>query len=110
MFHLFKLQVVHLCGKNIFWIVYVEVTKPANGGMLESALQLVMVVKSFSGGAYTVISTGNIVGMAHLIPEESILSKSVNKEWIVNIHVDLVTWNDIYYMLENELNIQIKRV
>jgi hypothetical protein len=110
MLRLFKLRVVHSRGENTFWLAYVEVTKPANGGMPESASQLVRVVKVSSGGAYAVISAGNIVGAAHLIPEEPISSKLENKGWIVNSHIDLATWNDVYYMLEDELNTVAKRV
>ena len=55
-------------------------TKPANGGMPESASQLLRIVKLSSEDAYAVISAGYIVGVAYLIPEEPILSKSENKE------------------------------
>jgi hypothetical protein len=101
---------VHPHGENTFWLAYVEVTKPANGGMPESASQLVRVVKQSSGGTYAAISAANIVGAAHLIPEKPISSKLGNKEWIVNSHIDLATWNDVYYMLEDELNTAVKTV
>jgi hypothetical protein len=65
MLRLFKLRVIHLHGKNTFWLAYFQVTKLANGGMPESALQLVSVVKQFYRGTYAVISAGNIVGAAH---------------------------------------------
>jgi hypothetical protein len=63
--------------------------------MPESASQLVRVVKQSPGGTYAVIRAGNIVGAAHLIPEEPISSKLENKGWIVNSHMDLATWNDV---------------
>jgi hypothetical protein len=110
MLRLFKLRVIHPGSKNTFWLAYVEVTKPANGGTPESASQLVRVVKQSSGGTYAVISAENIVGAAHLIPEEPISSKSENKGWIVNSHIDLATWNNIYYMLKDELNTAVTRV
>lgn len=103
MLRLFKLQVVHARGSNTFWLAYVHLTKPANGGMPEKASQLVRVVKSMSGEVNAVISAGNIVGAAHLIPEEPISSGRENKGWIVNSHIDLATWNDVYYMFEDEL-------
>ena len=65
MLRLFKLRVVHPRGTNTFWLAYVEVTKPANGGMPENAAQPVTVVKPSSGGAHAVISARHIVGAAH---------------------------------------------
>ena len=105
MLRLFKLQVVHARGRStsIFWLAYVEQTKPANGGMPEKASKLVRVVKPTTGGVDAVISAGNIVGAAHLIPEEPMSSGTENKGWIVNSHIDLATWNDVYYMFEDEL-------
>jgi hypothetical protein len=96
MHNLFKLRVVHLNGENTFWLGYIQVTKPASGGMPESASQLVRVVKQSFGGAYAVISAGNIVGADHLIPEEPISSKLENIEWLVNSYIDLATWNNDY--------------
>lgn len=103
MLRLFKLQVVHPRGSNTFWLAYVRLTKPANGGMPEKASQLVRVVKPTSEEENAVISAGNIVGAAHLIPEEPISSQKENKGWIVNSHIDLGTWNEVYYMFEDEL-------
>jgi hypothetical protein len=42
---------------------------------------------------------GNIVGCAHIIPEIATTSKTGNgwnERWIVNSHIDLATWNDVY--------------
>jgi hypothetical protein len=103
MIRLFKLQVVHARGSNTFWLAYVDLTKPANGGMPEKASQMVRVVKPTLGEVNAVISAGNIVGAAHLIPEEPLSSGRENKGWIVNSHIDLATWNDVYYMFEDEL-------
>jgi len=46
-----------------------------------------------------VFSVGNIVGCAHEIPEIATSTKtgdSYIERWIVNSHIDLVTWNDVY--------------
>ena len=56
------------------------------------------------GIGYEVISGGNITGAAHLIPEEPVSSPIANKSWIVNNHIDLDTWNNVYYLLESELS------
>jgi glucokinase len=110
MLRLFKLRVVYPHGENTFWLAYVEVTQPANGGMSESASQLVRIVKQSSVNAYAVISAGTIVGVAYLIPEEPFWSKLENRGWIVNTHIDQANWNNIYYMLEDMLNTAVKRV
>ena len=107
---LFKLHVVHPRGKTTFWLAYVELTKPANGGMPEKASKLVRVVKPPVGEPFMVISAANIVGAAHVIPEEAISSPVENRGWIVNSHIDLATWNDVYYMFEEELNMAVRRV
>jgi hypothetical protein len=110
MLRLFKLLVVHAREQRgeTFWLAYVELTKPANGGMPERASGLVRVVKPATGEVDAVISAGNIVGAAHVIPEEPATSRSENKGWIVNSHIDLATWNDIYYMFEDELEAMVR--
>ena len=115
MLRLFKLLVVHAGAsggqRNLsetFWLAYVELTKPANGGMPERISKLVRVVKPTTGEVDAVISAGNIVGAAHVIPEEPDSSKSQNKGWIVNSHIDLATWNDVYYMFEDELEAMVR--
>jgi len=43
-----------------------------------------------------VISSDTIAGAAHLIPEEPDCLGITNKGWIVNSHIDLATWNEVY--------------
>jgi hypothetical protein len=46
-----------------------------------------------------VFSVGSIVGCVHVIPEIATGSMSGdgwNEGWIVNSHIDLVSWNDVY--------------
>ncbi len=107
---LFKLHVKHAGGHSMLWLVYGQLLKAANGGMPEPASQLVRMVKPQRGGSYSVISAGNVRGAAHLIPEEPISSKQENQGWIVNSHIDLATWNEVYYMLEEELDRARRRV
>src|SRR5947209_5841503 len=85
------------------WLTYVELTKPANGRIPQRASKLVRVVKPTTGEVDAVISVGNILGAAYVIPEEPDCSRSQNKGWIVNSHIDLAIWNDVYYMYEDEL-------
>jgi len=72
--------------------------------MPERASGMVRVMEATKGSGYMVISGGNITGAAHLIPEEPGTSGTPHKAWIVNSHIDLATWNEVYYMTENELD------
>jgi len=74
-------------------------TIPENLGNLDPISQFVQQRKSPSAVALQVFSVGNMVGGAHLIPEIATSCKTrhgTNKRWIVNSHIDLVTWNDVY--------------
>jgi len=72
--------------------------------MPEWASGKVRVTEVTKGGGYVVISGGNITGAAHLIPEEPGTSGKTQKAWIVNSHIDLTTWNKVYYLTEDELD------
>jgi hypothetical protein len=51
------------------------------------------------------ISGGNINIAAHLIREEpGGTLETTRKAWIVNSHIDLTTWNELYYISEDELD------
>jgi Plavaka transposase len=97
---LFKLDVFG----SLYWCAFVEITTPSAGGTPEKASGMVRVTKPTAGSCYAVISGGNIAGAAHLIPEEPVSSGLPNNAWIVNSHIDLATWNEVYYMFENELD------
>jgi len=68
------------------------------GGMPERASGMVRVTEATKGSGYVVISGENISGTAHLIPEEPSTTETIRKAWIVNSHIDLTTWNEVYYM------------
>jgi len=57
---------------------------------------MVKVIKPTTGSSYAVISGDRIGGAAHLIPEEPDCSGINNKGWLVNSHIDLATWNEVY--------------
>lgn len=81
-------------------ILVVETTTPGTaGGMPEGASGMVRVTMPTTGSGYAVINGGNIHSAAHLIPEEPVSSGIPNKSWIVNSHIDLATWNDVYYYI-----------
>jgi len=89
---LFKLS----AGGGHFWCAFVQTTTPAAGGTPERASGMVKVVTPSAGRGYAVISSDTIAGAAHLIPEEPDCSGIANKGWIVNSHIDLATWNEVY--------------
>jgi hypothetical protein len=88
----------------------VEPTKPVAGGMPEKASQLVRVTKPTGNDAFAVISAGNITAAAHLIPDEPISSSKPPSTWTVNSHIDLDTWNEVYYLLDKDLQAQMVKV
>ena len=53
----------------------------------------------------TPINGGNIVGAAHLFPEEPVSSGKLNKGWIVS-HIDLVTWNKVHMYIVRETQLR----
>jgi len=89
---LFKLRIL---PENQFWCAFVETTMPTAGGMPEGASGMVRVAIPTTGSGYAVISGGYIDSAAHLIPEEPVSSGIPNRAWIVNIYIDLASWNDV---------------
>jgi len=74
-------------------------TIPENSGNLDPVSRFVQVRKAPAAIALQVFSVGNISGCAHVIPEIVTRTKprdGRNKRWIVNSHIDLATWNDVY--------------
>ena len=65
---------------------------------------MVRVVPALGENTYKVLAAGHICGTAHRIPKVPSTSKETNPGWIVNNHIDLKTWNTIYYVMEEELN------
>jgi hypothetical protein len=51
----------------------------------------------------------NICSAAHLIPEVPISSPETNTGWLINNHIDLKTWNTVYYV-NNSSKKERKRV
>ena len=97
---LFNLEVLG----GLVWCAFVQTTIPSVGGMPERASGMVRVMETTKGSGYVVISRGNITGAAYLIPEEPGTSETMRKAWIVNSHIDLITWNEVYYMTDDELD------
>jgi hypothetical protein len=66
---------------------------------LDPGSKFVQVRKATAAVALQVFSVGYIVGCAHVFPEIAACSKTGdgwNERWILNTHIELVTWNDVY--------------
>jgi len=102
-YRLLKLFNLEVLG-GLVWCAFVQTTIPSVGSMPERASGMVRVMETTKGSGYVVISGGNITGAVHLISEEPGTSETTRKAWIVNSHIDLTTWNEVYYMTEDELD------
>jgi hypothetical protein len=97
---LFKIKLQNEDGAFVeYWLALALTTIPENSGNLDPVSKFVQVRKAPAAVALQVFSVGNIVGCAHVIPEIATTSKpgdGRNEQWIVNSHIDLATWNDVY--------------
>jgi hypothetical protein len=97
---LFKIKLLYEDGAFVeYWLALVLTTIPGNSGNLDPVLKFVQVRKALAAFALQVFSVANIVGCAHVIPEIATSRKTGdgwNKRWIVDSHIDLATWNDVY--------------
>jgi len=97
---LFNIKLLNKDGAFVeYWLALPLTTIPENSGNLDPVLQFVQVRKPPAAVALQVSSVGHIVGCAQVIPEIATSSKSGdgrNERWIVNSHIDLATWNDVY--------------
>jgi hypothetical protein len=97
---LFKIKLQNEDGAFVeYWLALVLTTLPEHSGNLDPVSNFVQVRKATPAVALQVVSVGNIVGCAHVIPEIATSSKTVdgrNERWIVNSHIVLATWNDVY--------------
>jgi hypothetical protein len=65
--------------------------------------EAVDVSRNTSSAAYAVVNASRIAGAAHLIPEEPTCASVVQGAWVVNSHIDLATWNDVYGIDANDI-------
>jgi hypothetical protein len=66
---------------------------------MDPMLKFVQVRKAQAAIALKVFRVGHIIGCAHPISEIATSSKTGdgrNERWIVNSHIDLAPWNDVY--------------
>ena len=97
---LFKIKLLNEDGAFVeYWLALALTTIAENSGNLDPVSRFVQVRKTPAAVALHVFSLGTIVGCAHIIPEIAASSKTgdgQNERWIVNSHIDLATWNDVY--------------
>ena len=79
------------------WMTFARKTIAENSGKLDPVSQFAQVkAPSTSGATYQVFTVGNVVGCPHVIPEKPFTDPNKNERWIVNSHIDLMTWNKVY--------------
>jgi hypothetical protein len=82
-----------------YWLAMALTTILDNSGNLDPVSKFVQVRKAPAAVASQDLSVGNIVGCAPIIAEIATSTRTGdgrNERWIVNSHIDLVTWNDVY--------------
>ena len=67
----------------------VKMLSPVNSGRVSDVHGLVTVQQREDAREFTIVDVGTILGLAHLIPE-------AERCWLVNIRIDLRTFNEIY--------------
>jgi len=97
---LLKMKLLNEDGAFVqYWLAQALTTIPENLGNLDSVSKFVQVRKSLVAVALQVFSVGNSVGCEHIISDIATSNKTGdrrNERWIVNSHINLVTWNDVY--------------
>ena len=81
------------------WLVLALTTIPENLGNSDAVSKFVQVRNAPAPVALQGFRVGNVVGSPHVLPEIATGSKTgdgQNERWIVNSHIDLVTWNNVY--------------
>jgi len=82
-----------------YWLALALTTIPGNSGNLDSILKFVKVKNAAAAIALQIFCVVNIFSCAYEIPEIATSGNTGdgrNEQWIVNSHIDLATWNDVY--------------
>ena len=101
---LFTLSLRNVSKNMNLHCAFVQTTKVAAGGLPEEESTMVRVLPTYGHERYRVISAATIVGAAHLVPEDP----TSEIGWTVNSHIDCATWNDIYWMYEDDLRAAVE--
>jgi len=97
---LFKTKLLNRDGSFVgCWLALALTKIPENSGNLDPITKFVQVWKAPAALAFQVVSMGNLVSYTHVIPEIATSGKLGdwrNVRWIVNSHIDLAAWNEVY--------------
>jgi hypothetical protein len=97
---LFKIKLQNEEGAFVeYWSAMALTTIPENSGNLDPVSKFVQVRKARAAVALQLFNVGNIIGCTDIIPDIATSTKTGdgrNERWIVNSHIDLATWNDVY--------------
>jgi hypothetical protein len=97
---LFKIKLLNEDGTIVkYWSALALTTIPEISGNLDPVLKFVQVRNVLAAVALQDFRVRNIVGCTHVVREIATSSKAAdrwNKRCIVNRHIDLATWNDVY--------------
>jgi len=85
---LFKIR-DYRCEDRVRRLAGVQFVSAGNSGQISDVHTLVTVQMKEDAREFTVVDIGTILGLAHLIPEG-------DRRWIVNSHIDLRTFNEVY--------------
>ena len=85
---LFKIR-DYRCEDRVHCLTGIHFVSAVNSGRISDVHSLVTVQMKEDAREFTVVDIGTILGLAHLIPEG-------DRCWIVNSHIDLRTFNEVY--------------
>ena len=84
---LFKIRNVRT--EVVTQLAFVQVLDPVNGGKFHGTSGDIRVCRRRNGRDMRIIDIGVVVGQAHVVP-------CGDGQWLVNHHIDLRTFNNIY--------------
>ena len=77
-------------------------TKAVNGGLPEEESTMLRLLPASLQERYCMILVASIIGAAHLVAE---YLEEEQTGWLVNSHIDFATWNEIYWMYEEDFRV-----
>ena len=97
---LFKIKIlINYVTLLEYWLALALTTIPHNPGNLDTVSKLVQSSTALAAVVLQVVSMENIVSWEHTIPEiatSGMAGARRNERWIIIIHIDLLTWNNVY--------------
>ena len=85
---LFKIRNIRSEAGGVHRLVLVQVYDPMNGGSFNTGSRHIRVRKRPNGRDMRIVDIGTVIGQAHIVP-------AGERQWIVNLRIDLWTFNEI---------------